>query len=477
MDNENGASIIDRINAAVADKKPVQIGGTLSGKSGPKGFLLLVESVKLGEEEVIKAPSEDFPAVNSEEDEAKGCITLLVSDEKSDEFKKLSDAINKELTIEVLRRIKPQEEGNSIAKTLFLLTTWSGRGSDYFKIVSIQDAADLPLPACQMPSGASVEEGAAKHPAFPDVETLKQKCQEQKVFLDPKDIDRVHYLLKNKKNIILQGPPGTGKTFFAKRLAEWLSGPKEDGRWKFVQFHQNTTYDDFVYGWRPCEHGFEPHEGTFFRFCKKAAADPDGHYVMIIDEINRGRISAIFGDLLMLIEESHRDEEVELPFKKMPERGGETADDQPSADAAPHEEAYVTLKVPNNVYIIGCMNTADRSIAVIDYALRRRFAFFTMKPQLDKIKAEPGSKLEEFIESVKDLNKEIEGSVDFGEGFCIGHSYLCPRRNGEEVDVNAVRDYELIPLIEEYCYDDREKLAEWTNILKPEGADSSGDKR
>lgn len=270
----------------------------------------------------------------------------------------------------------------------------------------------------------------------------KEKFLES-VYVDEEDYTALESLLRRKKNLILQGAPGTGKTFAAKRLAYSLMGAKDKTRIEMIQFHQNSTYEDIVIGYRPTdEGGFEIHEGVFMRFCKRAAADPEKDYFFIIDEINRANISKVFGELLMLIESDHRGDLITLPV------GG------------------MRFSVPDNLYIIGMMNTADRGLALIDYALRRRFAFFEMKPALDHArfresieKAGAGRKaLEQLVDQVAKLNKTIADDPALGKGFCIGHSYFCVEGAISEDDVHSIARYEIEPLIEEYWFDEPDKV-------------------
>ena len=275
------------------------------------------------------------------------------------------------------------------------------------------------------------------------------------VFLRPEDVEQMLGLLRRKKNLILQGAPGTGKTFAAKRLAYALMGQTDDSRVEVVQFHQSTAYEDVVVGLRPtAEGGFAAAEGVFARFCRRAAADPGRDYVFIIDEINRANISKAFGELLMLIEAEHRGEALRLPVS------GEL------------------LSVPKRLHIIGMMNTADRGLALIDYALRRRFAFFEMRPALDHpgflrhVEAVGSVRLEALVDVVRRLNQRIAEDEALGPGFQIGHSYLCLPAAGPEnpagtdADVTSVVRYELEPLVREYWFDNPAAMDESIHELE-----------
>ena len=268
------------------------------------------------------------------------------------------------------------------------------------------------------------------------------------VYMTEKRYERLVGVLRNKKNIILQGAPGVGKTFAARRLAWSMLGEKDDNCIEFVQFHQNYSYEDFMMGYKPVEDGFELKYGIFYRFCQKAANQPDKAFFFIIDEINRGNMSKIFGELLMLIEKDYRGTKATLAYNGL------------------------SFSVPKNLYIIGMMNTADRSLAMIDYALRRRFSFFEMEPGFDSEgfiqyqNSLNNDTLNELISKVKDLNKEIALDKSLSKGFCIGHSYFCGRDVCTDEWLHSIVDYDILPMLSEYWFDDTNKLQRWENILQ-----------
>ena len=268
------------------------------------------------------------------------------------------------------------------------------------------------------------------------------------VYMTEKRYESLVAVLRNKKNIILQGAPGVGKTFAARRLAWSMMGEKDDDRIEFVQFHQNYSYEDFMMGYKPVGDGFELKYGIFYRFCQKAANQPDKEFFFIIDEINRGNMSKIFGELLMLIEKDYRGTKATLAYNGL------------------------SFSVPKNLYIIGMMNTADRSLAMIDYALRRRFSFFEVEPGFDSegfIQYQNGlnnEMLNELINKVKDLNREITLDKSLGKGFCIGHSYFCGRDVCTEEWLHSIVEYDILPMLREYWFDDTSKLQRWENILQ-----------
>ena len=272
------------------------------------------------------------------------------------------------------------------------------------------------------------------------------------VYMSEERYEAIVGLLRTKKNIILQGAPGVGKTYAAKRLAYSMMGVKDVSRVKLVQFHQSYSYEDFIEGYRPSGAGFELVKGAFYSFCKKAADDEENAYFFIIDEINRGNLSKIFGELFMLIESDKRGPKNKLQLLYSRE----------------------LFYVPRNVHIIGMMNTADRSLAMLDYALRRRFAFVELRPAFDSdgfrdyCSGLDNPRFEALVREVESLNREIAEDESLGEGFCIGHSYFCNMKPETCTDASlaSIVDYELIPMLKEYWFDETGKVREWSDRLR-----------
>lgn len=273
------------------------------------------------------------------------------------------------------------------------------------------------------------------------------------VFLAESEVKQILDRLQSKKNLILQGPPGVGKNFIARKLAYALMEEMDDRRIEMVQFHQSYSYEDFIRGYRPLADkagSFGLQDGIFYNFCQRAKEDPDHPYVFIIDEINRGNLSQIFGELLMLIEADKRGPENVLPLVY-------------------HKKDEPRFYVPQNVYLIGLMNVADRSLAMVDYALRRRFAFMTLKPQfqnasfrkwlLDRGMSDDLIGL--IVTRMAALNQEIADDALLGENYQVGHSFFCPKGNNfEGLDrdwYEAIVETEILPLLREYWFDNENR--------------------
>lgn len=269
------------------------------------------------------------------------------------------------------------------------------------------------------------------------------------VYISEEKLQLLKNILLKKKNLIIQGAPGVGKSFTAKRLAYAIMEEKDDSRILNIQFHQSYSYEDFIMGYRPNDSGFEIKAGPFFEFCE-FAKDKEAAYFIIIDEINRGNMSRIFGELLMLIENDKRGQKLKLLYQN---------DDE-------------DFFVPDNLYIIGMMNTADRSLAMIDYALRRRFAFFDFPPAFNsegfiKYQQSFSSNIfDKVVECVNQLNTDIRNDESLGEGFRIGHSYFCNMDTADEIELAGIIEYEIIPLLKEYWFDDMPKVQLWTDKLR-----------
>ena len=322
--------------------------------------------------------------------------------------------------------------GQAVMKTLTDITAYTDYVSKLNAMFETDDGED------------NVEPEEKKFPEYSAEKFLEE------VYMDSDSYDTLVELLRAKKNVILQGAPGVGKTFAAKRLAYSMMGVKDQDRVMMVQFHQSYTYEDFIEGFRPSEtgDGFEIKKGSFYNFCKKAAEDSDNEYFFIIDEINRGNLSKIFGELFMLIENDKRGNSLQLLYS---------------------DEKFF---VPSNVYIIGMMNTADRSLAMLDYALRRRFAFFEMRPGFDsdgfreyRITLK-NRKFDALIDCVEKMNEEISADDSLGDGFCIGHSYFCNLAAITDKSLSNIVEYEMVPLLKEYWYDEPIKVKDWTEKLR-----------
>lgn len=323
-------------------------------------------------------------------------------------------------------------EGSAITKLLTDVTSYT----DYVaKLNALFEEDDVQQ---------EIDEPLVSYPAYTVDDFLSE------VYMQDEEYDTLVNLLRTKKNIILQGAPGVGKTYAAKRLAYSMMGVKDQNRVMMVQFHQSYSYEDFIEGYRPVANGFVLNKGAFYKFCKAAEMDDENEYFFIIDEINRGNLSKIFGELFMLIETDKRGIQLQLLYS------GEK------------------FAVPKNVYIIGMMNTADRSLAMLDYALRRRFAFYEMRPGFGtdgfrEYRIGLGSeKFDRLIHCIESLNNVITADEALGDGFCVGHSYFCNLTAERVTDraLSAIVEYELIPLLKEYWFDEPLKVKDWTNNLR-----------
>jgi predicted RNA-binding protein with PUA-like domain len=302
----------------------------------------------------------------------------------------------------------------------------------------------------KLPAPHKSQRAESKPMTGPTIEQLAQETN-----LTTNELREIESLLKKKRQIILEGPPGSGKTFVADFFAHYFSGNPFGNSHRdnllFVQFHQSYGYEDFIQGIRPLTNSkgqleYHVRDGIFKAFCDRARGS-SRNFVAVVDEINRGNISRIFGELLFLLE--YRERNISLPY-----------------DGS-------AFSIPPNVYIIGTMNTTDRSLAQIDYALRRRFFFYRLMPVVDgqaPVLAHALDKLG-FVAADRDrvvscflaLNDKI--SKHLGPNFQIGHSHFIDSAIASPDELKMVWDRAVIPLLEEYFYNsrDREKiLSEFT---------------
>ncbi|MBI0133674.1 AAA family ATPase [Snodgrassella sp. W8132] len=280
---------------------------------------------------------------------------------------------------------------------------------------------------------------------------------EEGCFISKDELESIQTKLKEKKNIILQGPPGTGKTWLAKRLASVIVGYRNSDNIKAIQFHPNTSYEDFIRGYRPSSDGkLELVDGPFLNIANQAKNDPDANYVIVIEEINRGNPAQIFGEMLTLLEASKRNPQEALELTYGNEKG---------------------FYIPDNLFVIGTMNIADRSLAMVDFALRRRFAFFDLVPNfgnkwLDYMKDKSGiseEKLQKWQNCMIELNKKISDDQALGPAFTIGHSYLTTSQSIKDDQADkwftTIVKTEIMPLLEEYWFRGTEQIKEAKDIL------------
>jgi MoxR-like ATPase len=285
-------------------------------------------------------------------------------------------------------------------------------------------------------------------------ETYTLKDALEGLFIDPNSFKNMVDRLRSKQNLIIQGPPGVGKTFFARRLAYALIGAQAKERYEMVQFHSAYAYEDFIQGYRPGGDGFSLKDGLFYRFCQRAQNDPGHKYVFVIDEINRGNLGKVFGELMMLIEADKRGDDWAISLTYSDKK----------------------FSVPKNLYLLGLMNTADRSLAMVDYALRRRFAFIDLEPGFEttqfashmKNKGASDDLVRRIKTNIAELNEVIASDRNLGAGFRVGHSFFCPNEN-TQVSEEWYRDIvasEILPLLREYWFDDSAaKVDEWKERL------------
>ena len=333
-----------------------------------------------------------------------------------------------------------------VAPDLWAETRWCSRGNLEEECRSLieemgLDRSDFTIRGfATVPAQVTLRERVGRRNSSANTDQIKEAHQD--LFIPRDHFARLLTSIQSRKNLILQGPPGTGKTFIARRIAWCLIGRQDNGPIEMVQFHQSYAYEDFVQGYRPTgDGGFTLKDGVFHRFCERARANPDTPHVFIIDEINRGNLSRIFGELLMLIEADKRSEDYAVALIYSEKR----------------------FHVPDNVFILGMMNTADRSLALVDYALRRRFAFETLEPAFGRPdfeqyligKSADPDLVRRISDRIGELNARITNDNELGRGFQIGHSYFVPGKGDKPSKAwyNHIVDTQIAPLLREYWFD------------------------
>ena len=315
---------------------------------------------------------------------------------------------------------------------------WRERFGDEEVTETDPDPEETPLSA-EIDSG--VEEDLPLSPYTID-DIIDEGC-----FLDRDNLQEMLSQFDTKQNLILQGPPGTGKTWLARKLAYALVGYEDDSRVWPIQFHPNMSYEDFVRGWRPSSNGLQLVDGPFLRLVREAGDAPKNRYVMVIEEINRGNPAQILGEILTLLE----------PNKRRAEEAMSLAYPRTSSER---------VHIPPNVFVIGTMNVADRSLALVDFALRRRFAFFDLEPTFGstwqswmrvQFELDDGF-LSDIERRVTQLNRQIAADRNLGPQFRVGHSYFSPAPHTAIDDpedwFRGVVKHEIGPLLDEYWFDE-----------------------
>ena len=297
--------------------------------------------------------------------------------------------------------------------------------------------------------GRDGKDDSGEDGTLPDLQTLAAD-----LLLPASSLEEIVTLLGEKKQVIFQGPPGTGKTYVARELALYLAGSEE--RVTFVQFHPSYAYEDFVQGYRPTlengQAGFRLSKGPLMRTAGRAREEPDAKHFLVIDEINRGNLGKVFGELYFLLE--YRDEKIRLQYQE--------------EDAEP-------FSLPKNLYIIGTMNTADRSIALVDLALRRRFSFMEFDTSEEPIKGllrrwlgENAPGMEWVAGIVERANERLDD-----RHAAIGPSYFMKEGLTEE-RARRIWQHDVLPYIEERLYGQRDRLSEFDfDTLRSGGAGES----
>ena len=343
------------------------------------------------------------------------------------------------------------------------------------KIESMLNARDAPVHSFPELSYAAYSQTDNKDDGIADSQEIEIESDKQAYsvsdivddgcFVSKSELESIMNMLECKKNIILQGPPGTGKTFLAKRIAYALVGSRSGKHVRAFQFHPNLSYEDFVRGWRPggsSDGRLDLADGPFLKLIEAAKSDPEHKFVMVIEEINRGNPANIFGEMLTLLEDDKRKSEEALSLSYMRDS------DEP-------------VYIPENLHVIGTMNVADRSIAMVDLALRRRFGFYDLTPVFDKTWRDWAHKqcgidvsiLDVVGGRMEELNKTIEKDELLGPHFQVGHSYVTPNEIVDDPKkwFSQIVKNEIRPLLAEYWVETPNKVKEETDKLL-EGIDS-----